>query len=46
MITLLIEILLLWLVYKYAPYGDKIIAVIVCITLLKWFGVIPAVICL
>lgn len=40
MISLLIAILVLWLVAKYVPYGDKIVAVVVGLWLLRFFGFI------
>lgn len=44
MLGFLISFLILWAVYKYAPHGDKIIAVILCMALLKIFGIIPNII--
>lgn len=40
MISVLISILLLWLVAKYVPHGDTIIAVVVGLWLLRFFGFI------
>lgn len=40
MISLLVVILLLWLVAKYVPHGDKIVAVVVGLWLLRFLGLI------
>ena len=40
MVGLLILIALLWLTAKYVPYGDKIVAVIVLLYLLRFLGFI------
>lgn len=40
MISLLITILVLWLVAKYVPYGDKIVAIVVGLWLLRFLGFI------
>ena len=44
MISLLVTILLLWLVARYVPHGDKIVAVLVAVILLRWLGLLPVVI--
>lgn len=46
MISLLITILLLYLVAKYVPYGDKIVAVLVAVILLRWLGLLPVIVTL
>jgi len=46
MISLLVTILLLWLVARYVPYGDKIVAVLVACMLLRWLGLLPVVVTL
>ena len=38
MIELLIMILLLWAVRRFVPHGDIIVAVVVCVWLLRWIG--------
>lgn len=40
MISLLILILVLWLVARYVPHGDKIVAVVVGLWLLRFLGFI------
>lgn len=38
LIRLLVLALVLWLVARFVPYGDKIVAVAVALLLLNWLG--------
>jgi len=37
-VRLLLLVAALWLVAKFCPYGDKVVAVVVACLLLKWLG--------
>ena len=44
MIGLLISILLLWLITKYVPHGDVIVAIVVGAFVLDFLGLLPIII--